>query len=351
MNSRQIPSRTGIILFLAMTVAVWWALNYLEPRADWLRVESVRVATTNAPLPLRIKLSPSVQSGYLCADLHWATRRHSPQGFLAAGGIKLVPRPDGVFDFSVPVPARPGMRFVMGVIYLSPTGNWSDRTRAAITRVIPVNTNGIPVLPSVLEPLPVKPLNESPVVRPPPSAFPRILTALIFLLAAVKAVTNGRSASVYQTNGGQTKRWWWAVASAFVLASLWELFDLETMVGDQARAMARAGDFYYPRVFLQKNAISFVTAATMISLVRIWRMQPPYRAGLWFFGLYLGLAAVNLLSLHAIDQVAERSWHGLALIQALKLGCAGLTLRGICRPAEKISSSTTARASVPSRPR
>jgi hypothetical protein len=251
------------------------------------------------------------------------------------GGIKLVSGPDEIFDFSVPVSARPGMRFVMGVIYLSPTGNWSDRTRAAITRVIPVNTNGIPDLPLALESLPVQSLDETSEARPAPSAFPRILTALIFLLVAVKAATNGRSASDFQTNYGQTKRWWWMLASAFLLACLWELFNLETLLGDQARVWARAVDLYYPRVLFQKIAISGVAAATIFSLVRVWLRPIPYRGGLLFFGAYLGLAAVNLLSLHAIDQIAERSWHGLALIQALKLGCAGLTLRGICRPAAK----------------
>jgi hypothetical protein len=45
--------------------------------------------------------------------------------------------------------------------------------------------------------------------------------------------------------------------------------------------------------------------------------------------LYLGISAANLLSLHAIDRIADLSWRGVSLVQALKLGCAIMTLQGV----------------------
>jgi hypothetical protein len=38
---------------------------------------------------------------------------------------------------------------------------------------------------------------------------------------------------------------------------------------------------------------------------------------------------VNLVSLHAIDKVADLSWHGMSLVQALKLGCSAMIVQGV----------------------
>nr|HRD04700.1 glucan biosynthesis protein [Verrucomicrobiota bacterium] len=46
-------------------------------------------------------------------------------------------------------------------------------------------------------------------------------------------------------------------------------------------------------------------------------------------GLYLGISAANLVSLHAVDRFADLSWRGITLVQALKLACALLILIGI----------------------
>jgi hypothetical protein len=40
---------------------------------------------------------------------------------------------------------------------------------------------------------------------------------------------------------------------------------------------------------------------------------------------------VNLVSLHVIDRMADLSWRGVSLVQALKLLCAALTLAGVRR--------------------
>ena len=93
--------------------------------------------------------------------------------------------------------------------------------------------------------------------------------------------------------------------------------------------MARAGDFYYPRAVFQKVVISVAVAALAVFLLFVRRARSSRRLLLAGFGLYLGISVVNLVSLHVIDQVADLSWHGLTLVQALKLGCAAMTLRGV----------------------
>jgi len=93
--------------------------------------------------------------------------------------------------------------------------------------------------------------------------------------------------------------------------------------------MARAGDLYYPRVVFQKAVISVAVGATVLFLLFIRRTRISRRLVLISFVLYLAIAAVNVVSLHAIDRVADLSWHSVSLVQALKLGCAAMTLQGV----------------------
>ena len=113
------------------------------------------------------------------------------------------------------------------------------------------------------------------------------------------------------------------------LCCLWELLGLEARLGAWARAMAHAGDFYYPRAVFQKVVVSVAAAGTIIVLLSIWRTRKSLRLLLASIAVYLAIAVVNLLSLHAIDQVADLSWHRLSIVQALKLACAAVTLRGV----------------------
>jgi hypothetical protein len=77
--------------------------------------------------------------------------------------------------------------------------------------------------------------------------------------------------------------------------------------------------------------ISGVLAALIGFTIFIWRAHSSRRLLLAAFLLYLALSLVNLVSLHVIDRIADLSWHGLSLVQALKLGCAALTLQGVRR--------------------
>jgi high-affinity Fe2+/Pb2+ permease len=76
----------------------------------------------------------------------------------------------------------------------------------------------------------------------------------------------------------------------------------------------------------QKVVISVTIAATIVFFLFIRRMNSSHRFLLASFALYLAVSGVNLVSWHPIDRVADLSWHGLTLVQALKLGCAALTL-------------------------
>lgn len=301
----------------------------MEPRADWLRVEAPRRAVAGQPLPMRVHLAHRVEAGYLCADLHWGTSRDTSMGYLATGGSKAVGKEGGTFDFAIIVPPAKGLRFVTGIIFLSRTGRWDDHTLVAGTEVIPVSSNAFHKVESRLEQLRLQPLGDDATEHSRPAALPRLLTALLFLAATVAAWGAGHSPAGSNGRPGLENRWWQVLAVLLALACLWEFFGLESWLGAQARAMARAGDFYYPRAVFQKVVISVAVATVAVFLLFVWRARSSRRLLLVFFGLYLGISVVNLVSLHAIDKVADLSWHGLTLVQALKLGCAAMTLRGV----------------------
>ena len=338
-TAAKLRGRVGLIL-LGAAAAIWWALDRSEPCADWLRVEAPRRAVAGQPLPMRVHLVPLAEPARLCADLHWGTSRDTSIGCLASGGSRAVGKEGGTFDFEIMVAPRAGLRFVTGVIYLSRTGSWHDHTLVAGTEVIPVSSNTTGQVESPLEQLRLQSPGDDAKTHPRPAAIPRLLTALLFLAAMVAAWGVGQSPAGSSGRPGAAHRWWQVLAMLLALACLWEFFGLESWLGAQARAMARAGDFYYPRVVFQKAAISFAVAATAAFLFFVRRARSSHRLLFVGFGLYLGISAVNLVSLHAIDRIADLSWHGLTIVQALKLGCSAMILRGVVIASRKHSGDS-----------
>ena len=332
------PDQTGRLrrpvelgLFLAASAVVWWGLDRAEPRADWLRVEAPHCALAGQPLPIRVHLAAPTPPGYLCADLHSGNSRDRSMGFLAAGDPIAVGKGDGSFDFEIMVPARPGLRYVIGVVYMGRTANWGDHKLAALTELIPV-VSGTAFQGKVgLEQLRLRPLGEGSRDHPRQAVIPRWLTGLLFLAAMIMALGDVQSANGPNTVASHGNRWWQLLVVLLALACLWEWFGLESWLGERARAIARARDLYYSRAVFQKVVISAAVAATILSLLFIRRRRDSRRLLGVFLALYLAISAVNLVSLHAIDQVADLSWRGLTLVQALKLVCAAMILLGVRR--------------------
>ena len=291
-------------------------------------MEAPRNAVVGRPYPLRVHLAPLPEPGVVHADLHWGTSRDKPMQYLATGGAKATGREGGTFDFEILVAPRQGLRFVMGVVYVSRTGGWTSHRLAASTKLIPVLDEPTTRQESRLEPLGLQPLGDLAPGHPRPAEAPRWLTGLLFLIAMTVAWRAAQPATEIVAEGGPRARWWQVLVALLALCCLWELLGLEMRLGAWTRAMARAGDFYYPRAVFQKVVISVAAAGTLIALLFILRARKSLRLLLASIAVYLAIAVVNLLSLHTIDQVADLSWHGLSVVQALKLACAAVTLRG-----------------------
>lgn len=338
---RQEPNcGAGLILLVAATAVIWWGLDRLEPRADWLRMEAPRRAVAGQPLLMRVHLAPLAEPTRVCADLHWGTAHDTRMEYLASGGSKAVGTEGGTFDFEIPVRPVEGLRFVTGIVYLSRAGDWNDHTLAASTEFIPVSDDPSAKVGTRLEPVRLQPPADQAGGHPRPPAFFRWLTALLLLAAAVTAWGAYPAAERSAPSSGKCR--WQLLAGLLALACLFKLFGLESWVGAHVRAMASTGDFYYLRAAFQKVAISLTGAAMIVLLVFRWRARRSRRLLLAAFGLYLGISAVNLVSLHAIDRIADLSWQGIPLVEVLTFTCAALTLHGVrlARRADRCLSPT-----------
>ncbi len=319
----------ALICFVSLATVLWFWLGRWSEVA-WLTVEGPTHVVVGEPVQLRIHVTRVAPEALLCADLHWASDRNTPGGFLAAGDSKVAVHSGGTFDFRIPIPARDHLRFVNGIIYLSPDGQWSNHTFVATTDLIPITLPRADQAPALVR-WPLRQLAED-FARIAPSKSPLLRWAigLTWLLAAAGLVRQIRPARNFPTQSSKRPRWGLALVVGFALAGVWEWAGLENLLGNQARSLARAEDLYYPRAIFQKLVIAVTVAAAVVGLGMAWQKC---RARPWLlgFGLYLTLTLVNLLSLHAVDLFAGRSWHGVAFVDALKLLCAVTAMVSLLR--------------------
>lgn len=320
-----------LILIVAATGVAWFWLGRMGGEVAWLKVEAPRHAVAGELLPIRVHVTGLKETVFLCVDLHWSSVRDNSNGYLASGGAKSVGKDGGSFDFAIMVRATNDLRFVNAILFLSQSTSWTDHTFVAATDLIPVGTGHDGGEPTLAR-LPVRQLVEADGrENTRPSTIPRLMTGFLWLAAAVAAGMAFRSAFSRPETTSRERRWWLALVVALTLACIWELSGLESWVGSQARALARAEDVYYPRAVLQKGTISVIIAATLVFLGFVWRKRRPHQLALFFFGLYVAVSIVNLLSFHSIDKYAGLSWHGVTLIEALKFVFAAATLKGVCQ--------------------
>ncbi len=311
----------ALTCFVSIAAGFWFWLGRLE-HLDWLRVEGPTHIVVGEPVTLRVHVARLEADAVLCVDLHWASDRNTPMGFLAEGEPRAVGKTGATFDFTLPVPTRDNLRFVNGIIYLSSDGDWNNHTFVAATDLIPMTTaRGVQATGLVR--LPVRQLAEVPPrVTPPNSSLLRWATGLVWLFCVVVLGRQFSGPAI----GASRRRFLFAVG--FALAGIWELAGFENTLGNWARSHARAEDVYYLRVIFQTAMISLTVAVaiTWLGFGGQRRAIP-----LWWlsFGFYLAIATVNLFSLHAIDQYATASWHGLTLVDALKCSCAVIALSSL----------------------
>jgi hypothetical protein len=224
---------------------------------------------------------------------------------------------------------------VFALVYLSPSGEWRDGTRAVATALIPVGRERGPFERVAIRHYPTAAgaaASRSAGARAEPArtssvrstAWAHPVIAVLLLAAAYFAVrAGGRDPSGRPGAPGERAVWLFFAAALAVSAAV-EISGLAGHLASLGRRLAGQVHVYdYRRPF--QKAVMSATVAASLGLFFLF-IRAPQRPGspraLWWAGLglaeYAALSFAGVLSFHAVDVFRGLSWHGLAPFDALR---------------------------------
>ncbi len=329
-----------------VAVIAWWVLDSLPVPVQWVEGVAPTTAVVGTALPVRLHLTSPGPSGFLVVDLHWTDRGRRPARFLS--GTPPLQISQGIVDYHVApdVPDRPGIAFVYLVVYVSPTGQWTDHRSAAISgpvpveRIEPARHRGQP--PSRPLSLVTIPARREPVWNPGRSPVLRdicgwlLASSGVVLVAALFRHRRGWHIRRVESpiNGLQA-----VLAAGFLVGGIWELLDLERRWANDLRSVALSAGLYFRRETTQHALTALLFAALVGATMGVIRMR---RSGAFKLTLvawmsHAVLATAGLVSLHGFDALTARNMGGVSLYQALKLAAAVIGLGGAVAVARRDS--------------
>jgi hypothetical protein len=379
---RKMFRAAAFAAFLVLVAFLAWMFLSLfhSPYADWLSVEAPRDVAAGEKTSARVTLGEVPEPSVLVVGLYFLARDHEPIGSRHASGPSPGIRSGGTYTFEFEVTPQEKLALVQFVLYLSPNGNWRDRTRGANSEVIPVKAPKKPGAVSAWRKVrayaiartshpeaPFRPGGHPP----PPDLIPAVPTpsgavlfallvsgGLIFRLEARRLRTiarfeegrraaggtgggeaapaagksearNGHARIVSGRRGtgptGRDRRLWLAVSGVLFVLAVSEFLLLEVRISSWGRRIAEELDLYYLRQPVQKAVIAAMIAGAAGILVLAARSlmegrgrSRPKLAGV-LVALYLGLAVSGSLSFHYMDDLKSIRLSGVSLVDAAKI--------------------------------
>ncbi len=321
----QVLLAAGLLLVAAGT---WWLLTHPKPQADWLRVEApVRMAPGET---VTLKVTPiGMEAGLLLnLDLHGTTTRHRPLRVVGSGRPQRIALGQ-TLEFRITLSTRPDLAEAHAIIYVSPTGGWTNRVRVAKSEPIPVKAASS----SDRELRPLHVHDHTPDPEIPRVELPGLRGLLVMLWLIVAGVLVARFRN--STEDARRGRSLALIATSLVIA-LSEIIRLEPFASELARQLARKYDFYDGRLLPQQIAI-VVTVIVVASLAAFILFKARNRR--LVLGL-LGHAAISvaaILSLHEVDALLYTTLGGTPVEQLAKMATVSLALWGL-RPRGKAAA-------------
>ncbi|MBI5691408.1 MAG: hypothetical protein HZC55_15085 [Verrucomicrobia bacterium] len=319
-----------VVAACAVAAVLWVLLLRASDRARWLQVEISDPIVRGRPVTLEITLDPSVTRGFIRADLHWKDTRRVSRGALSIAAPQAIEPGVSRYRFQLLVPPRSDFAsYVYGVIYVSPTGGWRERTHACLLDEIRVRPAGdSPSKPGLRRVTP----HEQPLVPTPPrqdSRPVRWATACLLALSAFGSGWVGRRRSPAVGAADLAIRWRW-LAVACALGALWEASGGEALLGHWLRQIALARGWYEHRRQLQELLTLGVIAVTLVLAALALRRDHAQPVSLVYTSadLFWGISAVSFISLHDADAwLATPLWR-IPVAQVVKLAAALVAAAG-----------------------
>lgn len=322
------------VALLAVAALSWVLITRASDRSRWLQVEIPAQIVTGSSAQVVLTLNAPLPTGFLGIDLHWKHAGREPRGTLSTARAQLI-RPDQRdYRFDLPVPARPSLDFVYGVIYVSPTVRWSDRTRACLTEPVAVSPTLDPAKTGKRRTI----VAHDQLLRPPPkrqdSQFVRWISVLLWSLAGFWCWRARLPAPGTDPSPANplTARWTW-LALACVLAAVWEASAAESGLGDLLRRLAISRGWYGSRRHLQEVLTGIVLAISLVTAVVALRRDHAQPVSLVFSSVdaYWGISAISFISLHDADAWLATPVFSLPVVQVVKLAAALVAVSGTAR--------------------
>jgi hypothetical protein len=326
----------GLAVALVIVFAATWViLDRTEHRPGWLTVEAPAAAVVGQPLEIRVTLKKPAAPTLVVCTLHRAGTDRRLREHVASSGPAREAGGGGTYTFLFDVPERSNMSFVSAVIYLSPTGSWQDRMRAAHTRLIPVEPAGAAGLASDLsktriyhstsaaEDAAAKKAERGPRHGPSPWAHPIIFVILISSAALCRAKA-GRRRPDARPAETRDRMIWLAFAAVFVLGAFLELSGVVGHLAAWGRRLAEEGNLYDLRKPYQEAAMAAMAAGALWLFFLFLRAMRKPGSHRFVWGVGIGLAAyvsvsfVSVLSFHAVDVVRGMIWHGVSPVDMFR---------------------------------
>ena len=336
MAAGRTAAAVGLVLIFAAT---WSVLDRSERRPRWLVAETPRAAFAGRPLEIRVTLKEPIRPTRIVCTLHRAGSDRRLREHIASSGPARETAGGGIHVFRFEVPYQENLVFVSAIIYLSPTGSWQDRTRAAHTKLIPVRRDSLAGDLQVLEKTRVYRSTTAvedaaalaaaeDAAREPrrePSSWDHPILFIILLSAAlVCGVKAGRKKPQAGPQEKVERTIWLAFAAVLVLSAFFELSGIVGHLAAWGRRLAQEQDIYDVRQTFQKAIMAAVAAAGFgLSILFIRAMRKPGSLRyLWGVGLglaaYLSVSFVSVLSFHAVDAVRGMTWRGISPIDGAR---------------------------------
>ena len=332
MTAGRVAAAAALVLVFAAT---WAVLDRSEHRPGWLTIEAPVAAVVGQPLEIRVTLKESVEATKIACSLHRAGADRKIRGYLASSGPARPAGGGGTYSFIFEVPEREDMAFASAIIFLSPTGQWRDGTRAVSTKLMPVKRGGPAMENLGLEKTRVyhymtaaeseaaKAAELRPGRRPSVWVHP-VLGAFLLAAAALCASKAGRKRPDARPEETRERTVWLAFAAVLAASAVLELSGLVGHLAAWGRRLAQEQNIYDVRKTYQK-AIMAAVAASALGLFFLF-MKATRRPGshrfLWWAGIglaaYLAVSFVGVLSFHAVDVVRGMTWRGVSPFDAAR---------------------------------
>jgi hypothetical protein len=333
-GKRIVPAAAAMALVFA---AAWFALDRTEHRPRWAIIEATSAAVVGEPYKVRVTLARSVEPTMVSCTLHRANDERRGWGFLASAGPSRPAAGGGTYDFVFTVPNKAETAYVFALVFLSPSGEWKDGTRAVATELVPIRPAAdveagrrlkrvaIRTYPTAARAAAQKAAAAAAprVERHPPAWVHPVLAALL-LAAAWGAARAGRAGPWRRPESAGERTIWLLFAAVLAACAFIEISGFASTVTAFGRQWARGAQIYDVRRPVQKFIMAGLAASSLglfflfIGAVR----RPGPRRDLWWAGIgladYLVLSFAGVLSFHAVDVARSVTLAGLPPYDALR---------------------------------